>query len=68
MERKSQNENLFFWCEGICLRNDTEFYSGASDCHISHEANACKWSISSPFFVTAPACWPRFINMVSSGL
>lgn len=42
MERKSQNENLFFWCEGICLRNDTDFYSGASDCHISHEANACK--------------------------
>lgn len=25
MERKSQNENLFFLCEGICLRNDTEF-------------------------------------------
>ena len=34
----------------------------------SQEANACKWSISSPFFTAAPCALPRRKNSVSRGL
>ena len=37
-------------------------------CQISHAANACRRSISNPFFTTACCAFPLAINSVSSGL